>query len=230
MIARAMTNARALPYDVITFDCYGTLIDWDGGIAGAFVDAARQDGVALERAAVLTAYHAIEPVVEAEAFRSYRAVLRETARRVAVRLGWPLAQERADFLAESLPHWPVFADTNPALARLVAAGYRLGILSNVDDDLLSGTRQQFSVPFEFSITAQQVSSYKPAHGHFLTARRRIDGRPWLHVAQSYFHDVAPAQALGIPTAWVNRTREAPSGTARPTREVFSLAELADWLA
>ncbi|HLZ71421.1 MAG TPA: HAD-IA family hydrolase [Dehalococcoidia bacterium] len=225
-----MTSTRARPYEVVTFDCYGTLIDWNSGIAGAFAEAARRDGGALDGAAVLAAYHAIEPEVEAEAFRSYRAVLGETARRVAARLGWPLAEDRAGFLAESLPRWPVFPDTNPALERLAAAGCRLGILSNVDDDLLAGTRQQLRVPFEFVVTAQQVGSYKPAPGHFLAARERIGGRAWLHVAQSWFHDIAPAAALGVSAAWVNRTREAAAGTARPVHECSSLSELADWLA
>ncbi|HEY7294927.1 MAG TPA: HAD-IA family hydrolase [Dehalococcoidia bacterium] len=225
-----MANVRASVYEVITFDCYGTLIDWNAGIAAAFVEAARQDGIALDREAVLAAYHAIEPVVEAEAFRLYRDVLTETARRVAARLNWQLSEHRAGFLAESLPRWPALPETNAALERLAAAGYRLGILSNVDDDLLAGTRRQLSVPFEFTITAQQVGSYKPAHGHFLAAREQVGGRPWLHAAQSYFHDIAPAHALGIPTAWINRTREAPDGAARPLREVFSLTELAEWLA
>ncbi len=229
-MSAAMTAPQPRPYDVITFDCYGTLIDWNAGIAAAFRDAARRDGVALEREAVLAAYHALEPDVEAGPFRPYREVLAETARRVAERLGWTLPPARAGFLTESLPHWPPFPDTNPALARLAAAGYTLGILSNVDDDLLAGTRRQLRVPFAFTITAQQVGSYKPAPGHFLAGRERAAGHRWLHAAQSYFHDVAPAAALGIPVAWVNRLRERPAGTARPLRELSSLAELADWLA
>ena len=132
-------------YDVITFDCYGTLIDWEGGIWEAFAQAAGADGVKLDRATLLEAYAEVEPLVEAEAYRSYRAVLTETAQRVAARLGWSLPKERAGFLADSLPRWPPFADTNPALERLVAAGYRLGILSNVDDDLLAGTRRHLTV-------------------------------------------------------------------------------------
>ena len=225
----AMMKAARPRFDVITFDCYGTLIDWNAGIVGAFLDAARQDGLVLHGEAVLAAYHAVEPEVEAGPFRPYRAVLTETARRVAARLGWALPAERSGFLAESLPRWPPFPDTNPALERLSAAGYALGILSNVDDDLLAGTRRLLSVPFAFSGTAQQVGSYKPAHGHFLAGRERTAGGRWLHAAQSYFHDVAPAAALGIPVAWVNRLHEQPGGDARPLREVFSLAELAEWL-
>ncbi len=217
-------------YDIITFDCYGTLIDWEGGIWEAFTQAAAADGVKLDRAALLRAYAEVEPAVEAEAYRSYRAVLTETARRVAARLGWSLPKDRAGFLAESLPRWRPFADTNPALERLVAAGYRLGILSNVDDDLLAGTRRHLTAKFDLLITAQQVGSYKPAHGHFLRARERIGGERWLHAAQSYFHDVVPARALGIPVAWINRKGETATGTARPDRELRTLADLAAWLA
>jgi 2-haloacid dehalogenase/putative hydrolase of the HAD superfamily len=217
-------------YDVVTFDCYGTLIDWETGISGALLAAAAADGVRLDRAAVLEAYAALEPQVEAEGHRRYREVLAETARRVAARLGWRLAGARATFLAESLPAWPPFPDTNPALERLTAAGYRLGILSNVDDDLLAATRRHFTVDFELLVTAEQVGSYKPAPAHFTAARERIGGRPWLHAAQSYFHDVVPCRALGIPVAWINRKRETPSGTARPDRECPTLVALADWLA
>lgn len=217
-------------YDVITFDCYGTLIDWETGIEEAFAQAASADGVKLDRAALLQAYAEVEPVVEAEAYRSYRAVLTETARRVATRLGWSLPEVRAGFLADSLPRWRPFADTNPALERLVAAGHRLGILSNVDDDLLVGTLRHLTAKFDLLVTAQQVSSYKPAHGHFLRARERIGGQRWLHAAQSYFHDVVPARTLGIPVAWINRKGETATGPARPDREFRTVSDLASWLA
>jgi 2-haloalkanoic acid dehalogenase type II len=216
-------------YDVITFDCYGTLIDWEAGISAAFAAAAAADAQPLDRTQVLKAYAEIEPMVEAAPYRRYGDVLTETAQRVAERLGWPLSQEHARFLPASLPDWPPFADTNPALERLVAAGYSLGILSNVDDDLLAGTRRHFTVPFELIVTAQQVGSYKPAHGHFIEARQRLAGKRWLHAAQSYFHDVVPACALGIPIAWINRKSEAASDGRRADRELHTLTELADWL-
>jgi 2-haloalkanoic acid dehalogenase type II len=218
------------PFDIVTFDCYGTLIDWEGGISGAFGEAAARDGVEVDRTAVLRAYAEIEPVVEAETFRSYREVLSETARRVARRIGWPLAPEQAAFLAESLPGWEPFEDTNPALERLAASGLELGILSNVDDDLLAATCRQFPVGFDLVVTAQQVGSYKPAAGHFEEARRRLGTRRWLHAAQSYFHDVVPAREFGIPVVWINRKGEPASGEARPDWELGSLSELAEWLA
>jgi 2-haloacid dehalogenase/putative hydrolase of the HAD superfamily len=216
-------------FDFITFDCYGTLIDWEEGIGTAFARAAAEDGVELKREDVVAAYHEVEEVVEGEPYRVYRDVLAESARRVAARLGWALAETRAGFLAASLASWRPFPDTNPALDRLVSAGYRLGLLSNVDDDLLALTRRHFNAEFDVIVTAQQVGSYKPAHRHFVTARQRIGDARWLHAAQSYVHDVVPSRALSIPCAWVNRKGEAPTGEARPDREVSTLAELADWL-
>jgi 2-haloacid dehalogenase/putative hydrolase of the HAD superfamily len=217
-------------FDIVTFDCYGTLIDWESGIAGAFLSTAAEDGVTLDRDAVLRAYAAAEPAVERERYLFYRDVLTESALRVAQALRWSLSPERARFLAKSLPNWTPFADTNPALERLRAAGYRLGILSNVDDDLLAATRRHFTVDFDLIITAEQVHSYKPAPGHFEAARERIGTARWLHAAQSNFHDIVPVNAMGVPTAWVNRRHETalPGGT--PAYEVCDMAGLADLLA
>jgi 2-haloalkanoic acid dehalogenase type II len=222
--------ARA--YEFVTFDCYGTLIDWREGIGAAFERAAARAGVAGPSREEALADHAeIEPVVQSERYRSYREVLRETALRMAQRHGWSLDREGAGLLARSLAGWPAFEDTAPALARLAGAGYRLGILSNVDRDLLDATLCRLGVEFELIVTAQDVLAYKPAHAHFEEARRRTGGAPWLHAAQSWFHDVVPACALGIPVAWVNRLCErAPADGRRPQREVRDLAGLADWLA
>ncbi len=148
---------------------------------------------------------------------------------VARRLEWDLSPERAGFLADGLPGWRVFPDTNPALDRLKKAEYRLGILSNVDDELLAGTRRQFSVEFDFLVTAEQVRSYKPALPHFERARELIGDARWLHVAQSYFHDVEPASRLGLPVVWVNRKQEQSGGAAAATAEVADLSQLLVWL-
>lgn len=219
----------ASPFDVITFDCYGTLIDWESGIAEAFLEAARANGVVLDRGAVLAAYAEVEPAVEASGYRRYREVLTETAVEVARRLGWALGLEGGRFLPESLPRWRPFPDTGPALEALRSTGYALGILSNVDDDLLAGTRRHFPVGFELLVTAEQVGSYKPAPGHFVEARRRVAGRRWLHAAQSVFHDIEPATTLGIPVVWVNRQGERPGDAARPDGEVDDLLGLVEWL-
>ncbi|HEV7487020.1 MAG TPA: HAD family hydrolase [Thermoanaerobaculia bacterium] len=213
-------------YDVITFDCYGTLIDWESGIANAFIAAAAADGVTLTREPVLRAYADTEHRVQAQAYRPYHDILRDTAVRVAAIVGWPLVPERAHFLADSLPSWQPFPDTNAALERLAAVS-RLGILSNIDDDLLAATREHFTVRFDVIVTAQQVRSYKPGHAHFQTARELIGSASWLHAAESNFHDVVPTNALGIDNAWINRQRqiELPGGT--PKYKFDDLASLAN---
>src|SRR5581483_5449191 len=166
-------------------------------------------------------YEQIEPQVESQPYRSYRQVLTETASRIA-------AYVDGSFLADTLPSWKPFPDTNPALQRLRAAGIRLGLLSNVDDDLLAGTRKHFPVDFDIIVTAQQVKSYKPGHAHFLEARRRIGNARWLHAAQSNFHDIVPTNALGIPNAWINRLAEKALPGGRPTHEFADLTALADF--
>ena len=214
-------------YDIVTFDCYGTLIDWESGIADAFLRAASADGVALQREEILREYARIEPEVEDEHHRPYREVLTEAAQRVARALGWTTD---GTFLPASLPSWTPFADTNPALERLRAAGYRIGVLSNIDDDLFAATRRHFTVDPDLLVTAQQVRSYKPAPVHFEEARKWIGDARWLHAAQSNFHDVVPANALGIPTAWVNRHGEPARPGGTPLHEVRDMAALAALLA
>ena len=195
-------------FEVITFDCYGTLIDWEKGIETAFGNEAIRTNTTFNGPLVVELYHEVEPELEAGPFRPYREVLGDAARLVAERMNWSISDERAAFLARSLPDWPAFPDTAAALERLAAVGYRLGILSNVDDDLLAETRRSLPDVFDpdLIVTAQQVGSYKPAPGHFEAARERVAGRPWLHAAASLFHDIGPANGDGIATAWVNRGR------------------------
>jgi 2-haloalkanoic acid dehalogenase type II len=218
-----------LIYDVVTFDCYGTLVDWERGITEAFAAAAARAGRSAPPAEVLAAYASIEPEIEAGPYQPYRQVLGATAAGVAGRLGWPLGVSDG-FLAESLPSWPPFPDTNAALTRLRSSGVRLGIISNVDEDLLAATRRHFDVPLDLVVTAQQVRSYKPGPAHFEAARLGLGpGARWLHAAQSYFHDVVPAKALGIPVAWINRKNQAAGAAGPPDAEFRNLTQLADWL-
>ena len=214
-------------FQVLTFDCYGTLIDWRGGISGAFAALGATLGQPIDRDQILDLHARIEPEVQAEEFRSYREVLDRVAMRVAAELGFEIPDDRRHFLSESLPHWQPFADTGSALEKLRGAGYRLGILSNVDDDLLAGTLKHFPVEFDLLVTAQQVGSYKPALGHFRQARRRIDEATWLHVAQSFFHDVQPAVAMQVPVVWINRLREEPYSQARPLAVFADMGSFAD---
>jgi 2-haloalkanoic acid dehalogenase type II len=207
-------------YAVITFDCYGTLIDWETAAA---------DGVTLTREAVLRAYADTEHRVQAASYRPYREILRDTAARVARIIGWPLRHERADFLADSLPSWQPFPDTKAALEGLAAVS-RLGILSNIDDDLLAATREHFTVDFDLIVTAQQVRSYKPGHVHFQTARELIGTASWLHAAESNFHDIVPTNTLGIDNAWINRQRQNPLPGGTPKYKFDDLAGLAAVMA
>jgi 2-haloacid dehalogenase/putative hydrolase of the HAD superfamily len=198
--------------EVITFDCYGTLIDWEKGIRNAFHNAILKTGEdpGLESKAS-EAYEEEERRVEKEKPHIlYRDVLSKTSLAVARKIGWNLPEAESTFLARELPNWTPFPDTNPSLAKL-ARKHTLGILSNVDNDLLSRTVRHFTSPFEIRVTAENVRSYKPAFGHFEEARRIIGDRSWVHVAGSQYHDIEPAVKLGIKAVWVNRKN------ARPTR-------------
>jgi 2-haloacid dehalogenase len=190
-----------------TFDCYGTVVDWNAGIAAALGDAG-----------LLDRYHELEPIVQAEnpAMR-YRDVLRETARRVGV---------DAD-PAASLPDWPVFPDARAALEEARSRGWSLAILTNSDRDLIEASIAAIGVPFELAIVASEIGSYKPAHQHWHSFADEVGRLPDVHVAQSHFHDVVPATELGLRTVWINRLQE--DGEPRPTAELPDLERLPDTL-
>jgi 2-haloalkanoic acid dehalogenase type II len=181
---------------------------------------------------VFDLYEEEEKRIEAlQPYRSYRTVLSEAASTAARRFGKFIPKELSTILAEQLPRWDPFPDTNPALERLTRK-YRLGILSNVDDDLLTGTLKHFTIPFDFVVTAERVKSYKPRFKHFEEAQGIIGDKGWLHVAASLYHDIDPASKLGIKTAWVNRknSKQGRKYSGRIVREVEDLTQLADWLA
>ena len=213
-------------YDVVTFDCYGTLVDWERGFTDAFVNAGLIDEG--KRSKVIDLYHSVEPKIQLE-WKPYREVLRQVALHVAHELGIEIDAETAEFLPNSLPSWPVFPDTNAALERLASSGLKLGILSNIDRDLFAETSKQFTVEFDFIVTAEELESYKPNHAHFVEARERIGEQRWLHAAQSYFHDIVPARQLDIDCAWVNRKHETAMGSELPDRDLENMTGLADWL-
>lgn len=218
--------------ELITFDCYGTLIDWNAGLATAFREEAARLGEAFDAAEALAAYHQIEPEVQATNYRPYRDVLADVGRGVAQRLGWSLPEGDTDFIAESLPSWPPFPETNGVLERLNADGCRLGILSNIDDDLLAETLRHFTVAFDLLVTAEQLRSYKPASAHFHRALDEVEGDRGriVHIAASYFHDVRPARELGIRTVWINREGERrPAGGPAPTVTATDLDGAVRWL-
>jgi 2-haloacid dehalogenase len=202
-----------------TFDCYGTLIDWNGGIRSVL---ARVFGE--ERAdAQLEHYHDVEPALQAGGDRSYREVMRETMRELGASEG------DEDALAEALPSWVPFPEVRGALEEARTRGWKLAVLSNTDRDFIEASLTQIGVPFELAIVASEIGSYKPGQRHWLrffdeTAASR---ERYVHVAQSHFHDIVPANELGLRSIWINRYHERYEPSA--TRELPDLARLPETL-
>ena len=221
-------------FDALTFDCYGTLIDWEAGIARALRRALEGTSVEVTDAELLEAYAVAEASAEARPYRRYREVLGESLRAVCRGWGFGPSQVRVDAFAGSVRDWPAFPDAADALARL-AGRFRLGVITNCDDDLFAFSNAKLGDPFTWVITAQQLGSYKPAERNFLLAFERIEvpRARILHVAQSLFHDHVPARRLGMDTVWVNRRSEqagwgaTPPADAAPTLTVPDIASLAD---
>jgi len=188
-----------------TFDCYGTLIDWERGIGDAL--SALWPGA--DKSVLLGRYHQAEPRIQEGSARPYREVLRAALIEVGRAEGREVPAGRADSLAESLPEWPAFPEVPPALRELQRRGWKLGILSNTDPDLLAASIQIIGVRPDLAVTASEAHSYKPANGHWLVFRKLSGADParHVHVAASLFHDVAPAAQLGIPAVWINRLGE-----------------------
>ncbi|HZC30773.1 MAG TPA: HAD family hydrolase [Gaiellaceae bacterium] len=202
-----------------TFDCYGTLVDWNAGIGREL-----ERLLGAERAAdVLHRYHEVEPQVQREdPSRTYREVLAITLSR----LGGVPAEEQ-DALGKSLPSWPVFPEVRPALEEARARGWKLAILSNTDREFIDASMKNIGVPFELAIVAGEIGSYKPAHGHWAEFASRVRADVHVHVAASLFHDVAPATELGLPTIWINRLGEQPE--PQPDVELHTLTGLGESL-
>jgi 2-haloacid dehalogenase len=219
----------AIPKDItwVTFDVYGTLIDWETGIWEAFQKEATRDGYSIDREKLFPHFFEVLREVESGSYELYAEVLRRTAVRVAKDLEWPLEPSRAGFLPDSVQRWPPFKETNANLERFTKKS-SIGLVSNIDDKLLGQTRRHFRVDFDLVVTAQQVRSYKPDPAHFKEAQRRIGGKKgWVHVASSYYHDVEPCLKLKIPVVWVNRHKEKlEQGKKAPDAEVTTLREAA----
>ncbi len=222
-------------FQFVTFDCYGTLIDWESGILAALRPVFNAHGKDVGNAEVLAAFARLERDAEAAPYRSYRRILESIVHDLGELFGFAATAAEEAALPESIGRWAPFPDTVAAL-RALKQRFRLGILSNVDDDLFAGTASLLGVEFDVVITAQQVGAYKPSPRNFEAMRGRLETLgiaqgAWLHVAQSRAHDIAPAKALGLANVWVNRPRpygasavlEAP---VKPDATVKSLAELA----
>ena len=209
-----------------TFDCYGTLVDWNAGIRAELERLFGAD----QGQRLLTRYHELEPRVQREDPQArYRRVMADVLAELAREVGQELSSKDADALGRSLPRWPVFPEVPEQLAAAHQRGWQLVILSNSDRDLIDASIEAIGVPFSGAIVASEIGSYKPALGHwraFYESTRADRGRH-VHVAQSHFHDVVPAHELGIRSVWINRLGE--RAEPAPTHELADLDGLADVL-
>ncbi len=215
-------------FAVLTFDCYGTLIDWETGIWQALQPILAAHSVPMEADKALELYGVLESEAERGDYQVYKAVLRTVLEGFGARLNFTPTAAELDAFSMSVKDWPAFPDSSGALKAL-ASKYKLAIVSNVDDDLFAHSARKLEAPFEWVITAQQVKSYKPAPAHFRIAFERI-GLPHtkiLHVAQSLFHDIATAKSLGLSTVWVNRRHAQGGAGATPPTEVTPDLEVPD---
>ena len=224
-------------FSIITFDCYGTLVDWETGILDAIRPILSAHKAHLSDVGILRMYGEIEAEEESGPYQPYKEVLRAVVRGFGTRLGFVPSEKEQHSLPNSLANWKPFPDTVAALRQLKQQ-FKFGILSNIDDDLFSATAPQLEIGFDLVITASQARAYKPSLDIFRLAQKKI-GLPqeqWLHAGQSIYHDVIPAQSLGIATIWVNRPSPLPnSGAAKPAQgkpdvEVANLKELADLIS
>jgi 2-haloacid dehalogenase len=220
-------------FEILTFDCYGTLINWEDGILRCLRRIVTEHGQQIDDATILQLYGDFEASAEQGEYRSYREVLNSVVRQFGKQFGFAPTEKQVRSLAESLKEWTPWPDTVEAL-RLLESRFRLAIISNVDDDLFAATRSQLKVEFSQIVTAQQAQAYKPSVKIFELALSRI-GVPVhriLHVGQSLYHDVVPAQSLGLATVWVNRPSArkgvgaVKAAEAQPDLQVISLAALA----
>ena len=221
-------------FEVLTFDCYGTLIDWETGILDALRPSMTKHRIDLPDEKVLELYGELESGAERGEYREYRKVLRAVLEGIGARLGFVPTEATLQLFSKSVKDWPAFPDSAEALQALKRK-YKLAILSNIDDDLFAYSARHLQTDFDWIITAQQARSYKPSLNNFHFAFERI-GLPKskiLHVAQSLFHDIVPAKAVGLSTVWVNRRHDkggfgaTPPAQAQPELEVPDLRTLAE---
>jgi len=224
----------ALPKDIkwITFDVYGTLIDWETGIYEAFeTEAARTDFKLPDKNELIERFNVLQEEAMSGSYELYAEVLRRLALQLAKEIDWDLEPSRTNFLPDSVIRWKPYREANAALDR-IAKKYQVGLVVNIDDKLLVASRRHIRSDFDIVVTAQQVRSYKPETAHFTETARRIGGKKgWMHVGSNYYYDVAPSLKAKLPTVWVNRHKEKlPDPKAKkPDLEVKNLRELADKL-
>jgi 2-haloacid dehalogenase/putative hydrolase of the HAD superfamily len=224
----------AIPKDIkwITFDVYGTLIDWENGVYDAFqAEADRSDFALPDKNTILELFNNHQQDIMGGSYELYAEVLRQIALKVAKDVDWDLEPSRTNFLPDSVIRWKPYREANAALDR-IAKKYQVGLVVNIDDKLLVASRRHIRSDFDIVVTAQQVRSYMPETAHFTETARRIGGKKgWMHVGSSYYYDVQPSLKSKLPTVWVNRHKEKlPDAKAKkPDLEVKNLRELADKL-
>jgi 2-haloacid dehalogenase len=210
----------------VTTDCYGTLIDWEKGIADAFKAEAAEDGLSFDEAEVVRRFLEIQAEVMSGSYELYAEVLRRTGVKVAEEIGWQLEPSRAQFLPDSVEAWQPFREANAAMDRL-GNRYEVGIVSNVDDKLLGISRRHLRTELDLVVTAQQVRSYKPDPAHFRECARRLGGKKgWVHIASGFEADVAPLLKMNVPVIWVNRHGEKLEGRKAPAATVKNFRDAA----
>ena len=215
-------------FDALTFDCYGTLIDWETGLLAGLRAATDRHGLTATDDELLETYARHESALEANRYRPYREVLGEALRRVLAEHGLEPTDEEVATFGGSVVDWPAFPDSAAALQRLQTR-FGLGVITNCDDDLFAASNRRLGVTFDWVVTAQQAKRYKPNPRGFELAFEGI-GLPTnriLHVAQSLFHDHVPAKRLGLSTVWVNRRAGRPGSGATPPAEATPDLEVPD---
>ncbi len=221
-------------FRVITFDCYGTLIDWESGILGALHPILARHAVQLDDSEILRLYGEFELETEAREYLPYRDVLLEVVRGFGKQLGFQPTATEQETLRDSLANWEPFPDSVAAL-RALKSKLQVGIISNIDDAMFATSKPKLGIDFDYVTTAGQARAYKPSLKIFDLAEQKlgVNRSEWLHAGQSVYHDVIPAKSLGLATVWVNRPSRRPGvgavrqAAAQPDVEVHSVAELAD---
>jgi 2-haloacid dehalogenase len=206
-------------FEALTFDCYGTLIDWESGLSSALRALLGSRSATIDHDALLATYARFEAEAERPPYRTYREVLAFAGRGVAAAYGAEPTAAAVETFSGSVVDWPAFPDSPAALAMLKTR-FKLGVLTNCDDDLFAASNRRLGVEFDWIVTAQQARGYKPAIGNFdaLFARVGLPRDRILHVAQSLYHDHVPAKALGLSSVWINRRHDHPGAGATPTAE------------
>ena len=223
-----------IQFEWLTFDCYGTLVDWESGICDAVSKVLTRHGEHKSNPELLTLFSTIEPRIQsAPGYLTYREVLRRVMDNIGTELRLQFSDEELSSLPESMSNWPVFPDAEQALNTLKTR-YKLAVISNVDDDLFASSAKALNVDFDLVVTAQQVQSYKPdlRNFEFASALMAVENHNWLRVAESLYHDIGPANQLGIKSVWVNRPNRG-GGTrhtnAVPDMTITDLTTLAQML-